>query len=149
MKLHPEELTLARAYSRTHPFESLTDRQMNSIMDRGRALHRWFKDHPHLHHAIGAAVLVFIFAVDFFALLKLPHLLLPAGTAHAIGRIVLAAAAVGSLHSYLMYSLTGFSMHEGASHQIIFLPKSRVGRVCNFIANNLAIFEEMFNLGAN
>jgi len=36
MKLHPEEVALARAYDRELPFEGLTDEQMRLILDRGR-----------------------------------------------------------------------------------------------------------------
>ncbi len=137
MKVHPEELELAQAYSRDHPFEGLTPEQMKSIMDRGRSLHRWFKDHLLLHNVISVAVFVLLFAADFLALVRLPQWLLPLGTAHSTLGIVLASAAVGALHSWLMYSIAVFSMHEGAAHDVIFVVKGRIGRLLSVVANNL------------
>jgi hypothetical protein len=137
MIVHPEELALARAYTQAHPFEGLTQEQMNSIMDRGRALFHWFKDHPGLHNLIGAAVLVFLFGADFLALAALPHWLLPAGANHTTARTVLVAILAGGMHSWLMYSMTVYSMHEGAAHNVIFTAKGRLGAALRFLAGNL------------
>ena len=45
MKLHPDEMALARAYDAATPFEGLTDEQMLQVMTRGRELFHWFKAH--------------------------------------------------------------------------------------------------------
>jgi hypothetical protein len=137
MILHPEELTLARAYERGLPFESLSEAQMRAIMDRGRALFRWFKAHPHLHNTINLGVLVAIFAADYAALMVVPGLLLPAAPPWSWGRILLASAAAGSLHSYLLYSLSVLSLHEGAAHRIVFVGTGRVARLAQAAAANL------------
>ena len=58
MKLHHDEMALARAYNSVTPFEGLTDDQMLKVMARGRALFHWFKSHLALHYAISTVVLV-------------------------------------------------------------------------------------------
>ena len=50
----------------------------------------WFKAHPYLHNAIGVPVLIFLFAVDYWALLQLPRLFLPEGQPHSAWMILLA-----------------------------------------------------------
>jgi hypothetical protein len=138
MILHPEELAHARAYEQAHQFEGLTDGQMSAIMARGRVLFHWFKEHPHIHNTINLAVLVGIFVADYFILMKLPGVFLPPGQTHSDGAIVAAAAVAGSLHSYLLYSLGGFSLHEGAAHRIIFVGQSRLARLAQTLAANLS-----------
>jgi hypothetical protein len=130
-------MTLAREYAETLRFEGLTDRQMKGITQRARDLHQWYKNHPALHSAISVSVFVFLFAADYFALLRLPLWLLPAGRAHPWETIVLAAVLAGFVHAYLMYSMAFFSMHDGYTHKVIFPTNSRLGRGAHWIASNL------------
>ena len=118
MKLHPEEMALARAYTASADFEGLTDDQMLKVMTRGRQLFQWFKTHRVAHNLISTSVLLFLFAGDYWAQIRLPHWLLGDGPGASTSAIVVAAIAAGALHSWLMYSLGVFSMHEGAAHQI-------------------------------
>ena len=46
MKIHPQELGLARAYDTGRDFEALSAEQLHRIMERGRELYQWFKTHP-------------------------------------------------------------------------------------------------------
>jgi len=135
MQFHKEELDLARAYERSQPFEGLSREQMKLVMDRGRDLYHWFKKHQAVHFLINLTVLCLIFAADYFFLVRLPGWLMP--SAPGIGRMVLVALAVGGLHSWLMYSLIVFSMHEGAAHKIIFPHNDPVSRVLNRLGSNL------------
>ncbi|MDE3196657.1 MAG: fatty acid desaturase [Acidobacteriota bacterium] len=137
MKLHDDELALARAWSAAEPFEGLSDAQMNGIMERGRVLFKWTRAHTGLHNALNACVLVFLFVADYLAILRLPGLFLRPGETNRIGAILLAALISGSIHSFLMYSLSVFSMHEGAAHRMIFLGKSRFARATQAVAGNL------------
>lgn len=134
-----EELELARAYQREQPFKELTPEQVNQIMDRGRGLHKWFKAHKMLHCAIGAAVIVFLLGGDFLVLMRLPRLFLAAEGSSWWG-LLLASCVVGSLHSYLMYSLVVYSLHEGAAHKAIFPPEGPLSRLGHLIASNLCRF---------
>jgi len=137
MKIHEEELAFARAYEAEHAFEGLTDGQMSVIMNRGRALFHWFKAHPRLHNTISALVLILLFGLDYLVLLEMPALFLPPGPTHAWWQILLAAAICGSLHSYLLYSLGVFSLHEGAAHRIIFVGHGWLARQAQRVAGNL------------
>src|SRR5690242_11806316 len=103
MNSHPEELALARAYSRSHPFEALSQPQMNQIMDRGRVLHKWFKAHQTVHCAIGLLVILFMLGADYLVLTRMPRLFLPAVGSYSWGLVLLGSCVVGSVHSYLMY----------------------------------------------
>jgi hypothetical protein len=137
MILHHDELTLARAYETGRGFEGLTDTQMSAIMARGRALFHWFKAHPHLHNAINLGVLVFLFGADYFVLVHLPGVFLQPGRDHAWVEILLASVVAGSLHSYLLYSLSVLSLHEGAAHRIIFVGKGWLARCAQTVSGQL------------
>jgi fatty acid desaturase len=138
MEFHSEELDLARAYEQRMSFEGLSKDQMKLIMDRGRELYHWFKNHQGIHSLINLAVLLFIFSADYLILMRLPRFFIPAGAGSASTlRMILAALVIGSLHSWLMYSLIVFSMHEGAAHKIVFPHDDPVSKVLNNVARNL------------
>jgi hypothetical protein len=136
MKLHPDEMALARAYDGSLDFEGLTDEQMHRVMARGRELYHWFKAHAWTHYAISTAVLAFILGADFLVQVRLPAWILGAAGA-AAGPTLLAAILAGGMHSWLLYSLSVFSMHEGAAHKLIYPPRGPISRAMNTIASNL------------
>ncbi len=137
MILHTDELTLARAYEDCHRFEPLSDAQMNAIMMRGRSLFHWFKAHPRIHNAINLGVLALLFGADYFALVHLPGYFLPPETPTTWGRVLLASAVTGTLHSYLLYSLSVLSLHEGAAHRIVFVGKGWLVRQAQAVSAHL------------
>jgi hypothetical protein len=137
MRLHREEITLARAYNEEVAFEGLTDEQMRDIMDRGRTLFHWFKAHARLHVTISTVTLAAIFALDYWLLVRLPPVVFGIA-APSVLRVVVAAVLSGGLHSWLMYSLGVYSMHEGAAHKLIYPPNGPVTRVLHQISANLA-----------
>lgn len=136
MKLHIDELESARVYAQSRDFAALTAEQLRLVMARGRDLHKWFKAHPRTHALINLSVIVGIVATDWWVLTRLPWSLLSAtGTEHS-GAIVLAAVIVGACHSWLGYSLSIFSLHEGAAHNMIFSGAGRAGRMAQMLARN-------------
>jgi fatty acid desaturase len=135
--LHPEELDLARAYANHGTFEGLTAAQLQKIRERARVLHRWFRTHPLTHSAISIAVLIFLFTADYWILLKLPRVFLGAAVAPSVSALVIAALVVGALHSYLLYSLAFFTMHDGYSHKVLFPMTTRLGRAAHLVGSNL------------
>jgi hypothetical protein len=137
--LHPEELHLAQTYTGAASFEGLSAAQLQQIRDRARTLHQWFRAHPLLHSGISLAVLVFLFTADYAILLRLPAWL-GAGPAAGTGATLLAALVVGSLHSYLTYSLAFFTMHDGYAHKVLFPMGTRLGRAAHTIGSNLCRF---------
>jgi hypothetical protein len=142
MKVHPEELESARAYAQGLGFEELTPDQMRLIMGRGRDLHKWFKTHPGTHALINGAVISGILAADWWILTQLPGMLMSMVSASeprvaSYGAILFAAAIVGGLHSWLGYSLSIFSLHEGAAHNLIFPGTGRFTGVAAFLARNM------------
>jgi fatty acid desaturase len=140
MKLYPEELALSREYARGLVFEGLSDDQLNRFRQHGERLHRWFKGHPYLHNAIGVPVFLFLFGVDYWALLVLPRWFLPVlpdGQSHPIGMILLAGAIAGSIHSYLMYSMAIYSVHEAFTHEVLFQKIGPISRAAHAIASQL------------
>ena len=119
MIIHDEELALARAYQQEHAFEDLTDDQLRAILMRGRELFHWFKAHPRTHNAINLCALVSIFVLDYLALMKLPTWFITPGQTGSIVATLAASAIAGSVHSYLLYSLGVFTLHEGAALSLI------------------------------
>jgi hypothetical protein len=136
MILRREELALARVYAQSANAEALTREQMKLIMDRGRELFHWYKEHPAIHYAINIGVLALLLGGDYLILLELPRLMLADGTVNAFWRVFIASLVCGGLHSYVLYSLGVFSMHEGAAHGIVFPGANRVSRAMNWLAAN-------------
>lgn len=140
MNLHLEELNRAQVYARTTRLQGLTSEQFSLILCRGRALHSWFKAHQRIHFLINLSVIAFIFCADYCVLLWLPRLFLIAGGKNSLVHVVLAALAAGIVHSWLLYSMVVFSLHEGAAHRLIFPPKGPITKFFNALANNLCRF---------
>jgi hypothetical protein len=137
MQIRPEELAMAREYVEAHDFALLTTAQVTAIVARGREFHRWFKAHPYVHNAISTIVLLFIFTADYLVLMRLPGLLLPAGGDAPFAMVLIAATLAGSLHSYLLYSLSSFSLHEGAAHRVVFVGQGALARGAGWLAGHL------------
>lgn len=136
MRLHPEEFRLASSYGDARGFEELSPEQVNIIMDRGRLLFKWFKKHLVVHNFINITLIIFILVMDGMVLLGLPRLVL-AGGRDGFLWILLASAIAGSAHSWLMYSLVLFSLHEGAAHNLIVCGTGRTARKAQSLARNL------------
>lgn len=137
MKLYPEELALSHEHARGLAFEGLSDDQLNRFAARGQELHRWYKAHPYLHNAIGVPVLVFLFASDYWAVMHLPRWFLPEGQPHTTAMIVLAGLIAGAFHSYIMYSMAVYSVHEAFTHETMFQKVGPISRAAHFIASHL------------
>ncbi|HTR37721.1 MAG TPA: hypothetical protein VMH80_17560 [Bryobacteraceae bacterium] len=137
MKLHPEELQLARAYQDALEFEELSPAQMKLIMDRGRSLSKRFKAHPYMHNLISAAVIASVFVLDALTLLGLPRIFLAHGRQDQLTWILLASLAAGCAHCWLIYSLGVFSLHEGAAHNLIFSGSGWFAKTGQVIGRNL------------
>ncbi len=106
------------------------------IRARGRDLFAWFKAHPGLHNAINLLAIVFLLVADGASLLYLPRLWLTPGEPAPWPAVLIAAAVAGSVHSYLLYSLSVFSMHEGAAHNIVFVGKGRLARLAQTVGQS-------------
>jgi hypothetical protein len=119
------------------PFEGLSTEQRAFIRERGKALYRWFRNHQRIHCFISAGVIAFLFAIDFFILMRLPGALLGADGSATTGRLVLASLVTALLHGWVLYSVTIYSVHEGFAHDAIFPPRGRVTRMLGWVSNNL------------
>lgn len=137
MKLHPEEYALAQGYAHAEAFEGLSEDQAHRIIARGRQLFHWFKAHQTLHCLIGAAVITAIFAADYWLQTGLAAWLLPGPGAPSTAAAVGAAVVVGALHSWLLYSLAVYSMHEGAAHKLVFPPRGPITRLLHVLSVQL------------
>ena len=137
MKIHLEELGMARAYTERHAFEDLSSEQLRLILNRGRELYKWFRAHPRTHALINALVIACILAMDWAVLLQMPGWILGSNGHPGTGLLVATAVLAGALHSWLLYSLAIFTLHEGAAHKLIFPGNGRVSRAAQFLAVNL------------
>ena len=138
MKLHPEELQLARAYDRHRVFEPFTPEQVHLIMERGRALFRWSRAHPWLHNVVGVLVIASLLIADSWVLLALPRLLLAAADrVPSLGAELLSGVVIAFAHGWLLYSLVVYTLHEGAAHNAIFTGSGTSARLAQRVARNL------------
>ena len=137
MIIHDEELALARAYQQEHAFEDLTDDQFRAILRRGRELFQWFKTHPRTHNAINLCVLASIFVLDYLTLTTLPAWFITPGQPASLAATLTASAIAGSIHSYLLYSLGVFTLHEGAAHRILFVGQGPLATRAQALASQL------------
>lgn len=127
MIFHPEEYRCATEYWQNKPFPNITPEQKTLINQRGKDLIKFHLEHPGLHHFISCMVFVIIFSLDWWVLLYLGGY---------IRSWVLSGIAVGLAHAIVMYSLTVFSLHEGAAHKLIVLRRGAISRFISFLANN-------------
>lgn len=137
MKIHPEELVLARAYDRSRVFEELSPDQMHLIMERGRVLFKWYKAHPATHNFINGCVLAFVLVADGWVLLGLPRLFLAPTQQNGLGWLLLASMLAGSMHSWLLYSVAVFSLHEGAAHNSVFSGTGALAKAAQVLSRNI------------
>jgi len=137
MILRREELALAREYAQSASAESLTRDQLKLVMDRGRALFHWYREHQVIHYAINIGVVALLLGGDYLILLRLPGVLLSGGGIDSFWSVFAASLVCGGLHSYLLYSMSVFSLHEGAAHGIIFPGAHPISRACNWFGANM------------
>src|SRR5258708_4463228 len=83
-------------------------------------MYKWFKAHPRAHVLINALVITCILGMDWVVLLQMPHWILRSNGHPGTGLLVATAVLAGALHSWLLYSLAIFTLHEGAAHKLIF-----------------------------
>lgn len=142
MRVHPEELEFAQLYTsylhtRNLPFAGLSDEQSRLIVERGRELYRWFRDHQWLHNLISLAVISYLFAADIAFLLWLPGMVGFRHDSPITATYVVASILIGALRGWIMYSIISYSIHEGAAHNLIFRPNGPVTRILAWIGNNM------------
>jgi hypothetical protein len=126
---------MAHAYSSSHDFERLSSEQIHQVMVRGRELHKWCRAHPRIHAAISVSVISMIFAADWLVWTALARWFVD--TVPGTWALLLAAVVTGIVHSWLMYSLSIYSLHEGAAHNLIFPGKSPLSRAASFLSTNM------------
>ena len=135
MKVHPDEFAMAREYSSSRDFEHLNPEQIHQVMVRGRELHKWFRAHPRLHAAISLSVIGSIFAVDWVVWIALARWFVARRSRH------MGSGARRHLHRHgaqlVIYSLSIYSLHEGAAHNLIFPGKGRLSRAASFLSTNM------------
>jgi hypothetical protein len=136
MNVHLEEVGLARAYQAQQEFQVLSADQVHLIMERGRALFKWFKAHPRTHNLINGVVVASLLLADGWVMLGLPRLFLTTEQQSPLG-MLLASLVVGGIHGWLLYSMSVFSLHEGAAHNAIFVGNGTFGTAVRFLARNL------------
>ena len=135
MKVHPDEFAMAREYAGSRDFEHLSAEQVHQVMVRGRELYRWFRAHPRLHAAISVAVIGNIFAMDWVVSIAVARWFV--AVHGGIWGLSFAAICIGAVHSWIIYSLGIYSLHEGAAHNLIFPGKGRVSRIASFLTTNM------------
>ena len=118
------------------PYNPLTTTQIKQIREWSTEALRSQRRHPYVHNSVNLTILIFLFAVEIGAITEVPVLmqrLLPhAGDASIFFAAVLAAM----IHGFVAYSVTVYSLHEGAAHSLIINVQGKATRVLEFICNN-------------
>ena len=129
MIFHPEEYKAAQDYWKGRQFLGVSPEQYNRIKEKGQEFIKFQLRHPGVHHLISFLVFVVIFWLDWWVLLKLGN---------HIASSVWAGIVIGISHSFIIYSLAVYTLHEGAAHKLIVLRKGRISRFFSIIANNIS-----------
>jgi len=130
MIFHPEEYQAAQEYWKERSFPGLSSGQVVEIREKGKDLIKFHLRHRLTHHSINLFVLIILFGIDWWILLRLG--------AYIGNSAVLSGLLVGFLHGILMYSLAIFTLHEGAAHKLIVLTQGSVSRFFSMIVNNIS-----------
>lgn len=137
MTIHLEELQWARAHEAQTKFPELSDEQVSRIMTRGRELHSWFKSHFRTHCFINAMLLTALLVTDYLLVLRFPGIWLVPGSSNPLRPVLLASVITAALRGWVTYSMTLFTIHEGAAHKAIFPPVGPLSRLGHFLSSNL------------
>ena len=137
MTIHPEEVQWARDHEAQTEFQPLSREQMRQIMERGRELHHWFKTHYRTHCLINASLLIALLVADYLIVLRLPGIWLTRGGPNTLGLVLAVSCLTAAVRSWVTYSMTVFTIHEGAAHKAIFPPLGSLSRAGHFLASNL------------
>ena len=125
MDQHPTDIPRYRRVAAEAAPTHLADAQVRALDERARAYRARVKRHPGRHDAVTVALILGLLALDVGLVALAGRLGSPwAGVA-------LAAVA----HGYLTYSLTIYTMHEGAGHDLLILGRSPVARALRPLAN--------------
>ena len=115
-------------------FPYLMEPQLNKIKKRSDLYRKWFLDHPLIHNCISLILIVGFFVSDFWVLTQLPALLpWERGLIEDVGWAVV----VGLIHGWLICGMVTLSVHEAASHNLLFQGKSRIILLLQTIASNM------------
>jgi len=115
-------------------FPSITSAQLDRIKTISDRYRQWFLGHPLIHNCINLILILAIFAADFWLLTQVPENL-PAERSLLLD--VAWAIPIGLLHGWIMCGMVTFSVHEGASHNLIFQGNSKGIRWLQKISANM------------
>jgi fatty acid desaturase len=116
---HPLDLVRYRWAAATARSTELDADQVSALDEQARRYRAWVGRHPAVHNV--ATVLV----IGTLLLADVATVAWAGGTDEAW----LAALVVMAIHGYLTYSLTIYTMHEGAGHQMLIVGRSRAARL--------------------
>jgi fatty acid desaturase len=126
MNQHPLDLTRYRWAATNLPATELDAEQVRELDEHARRYRAWAGRHPVVHNVVTVGVLAVLLAADIGVVAW-------AGGAAGAGP---AALVVTAIHGYLTYSLTIYTMHEGAGHQLLIVGRSRAARLAGRVARS-------------
>lgn len=125
MDQHPTDIPRYQRVAAEAAPTHLADEQVRALDERARAYRGRVKRHPGRHDAVTVALILGLLALDV-GLVAL---------AGRLGSPWAGVALAGVAHGYLTYSLTIYTMHEGAGHDLLILGRSPVARALRPLAN--------------
>jgi hypothetical protein len=130
MKIYPEELELFARYTREElsDFPLVNDAQFEYMRGHSRKLKDWEKKHWIFHNTLNLLVLTTLVSMMIYF-----GMILPTQHSPSYGMLLICAG----LHGLIAYSLTIFTLHEGAGHNAIIRNHGPISKILGIIANNL------------
>jgi hypothetical protein len=128
MKNFEEEHDLARLYQDefNQDFEFLKDDQVKALRKKAKDWYALSRRHTYRHNALNIILILSLLALDYLAF-RFQYF------ENAWANIFVTFI----MHSYIAYSATIFTMHEGAGHRMLILGKSKIATFTATLANNV------------
>jgi len=104
-------------------FPYLKDPQILRIKERAGRYRKWFLQHPYIHNGISLFLLLGLFVADYWVLTQSPEYLTLQGS---FFQDIAWGMMVGLLHGWIICGLVTLSVHEAASHDLLFQGKGRL-----------------------
>jgi fatty acid desaturase len=132
MKVYKDEIDAFEEYKSTKPWEliAISKEQYAAVIDQGRSLLAWTKNHVLLHNFLNGALLLAILLTDIGVLAFVNKF-------YSVAPVLSILLGV-LVHGFITYSIIIFTIHEGASHDRIIITNGKISGFFAKMANNFS-----------
>lgn len=133
MKIYPEELQGYRRFKKHQEWHNiyLTEEQLSWIQKKSGEYYQILLKHKQIHNLLNFFSLLILLILIFFNFFYA----LPLAANSFLNLTILAI-----FQGHLIYTISNFTIHEGAAHKLIFIGRSSIVQYGNFIVRNIPRF---------